>query len=230
MKQKGFSKIIVVLMSLTLFVVAGWGYWYFANNNKTAQNSGRSNKGSATVSALYPNLSKNEVLVGDSHNIFVGKVIKAAGTVSGKGGDKLSYKQFEVKVLLNIKGDLNGLVLVDIAGFGNRIVSYSTNLGVGATYLMATRYHQQYDSHTLIEESHGWKLLSGNNTLSDSELIDLAQKDARVNELRIAYPNEIVREGEIRAGVARNRFLSLPQEKQDQLKAEADELKAWWQW
>jgi hypothetical protein len=242
MKQKGFAPILVVLIFSAIFVVAGAGYWYSGSNKKVAQedpkqdagiqNSGRSNK-TSTVSYLYPNLSKPEVLVGKSHNIFVGKVIKVAGTIGDRNSedpnDKLLYKQFEVKVLLNIKGDLSGSVLVDVSDSGRAVSSNSpsggTTLSVGATYLLATRYYQKYNSHTLIEESHGWKMISDNNALSDSDLMDLAQKDSRVTELRIAYPNEIVSEGAVRAGTDLNSFKSLSQEKQDQLRAEAEQLK-----
>jgi hypothetical protein len=234
MKQKGFSPIIIVLMVLTtLFVVAKEGYrYYYVNDTEVTQNSGRPNNNkTGTTNFLYPDLSGNEDLVGMSHNIFVGKIIKLAGTSGGRGTDETAHKQFEVKVLSNIKGDLSGLVLVNIMDTDRGVSSDGgAKLSIGATYLLATRYRQQNNSYTLLEVSHGWKLLSADSTLSDSELIDLAQKDTRVRDLRIAYPNEIVSEGEIKAGFARNRFLSLPQEKQDQLRAEAEKLKSWWPW
>jgi hypothetical protein len=233
MQQKGFAPILIVLIFSVIFVVAGAGYWYSASNKKVAeeqpkqdigiQNSGSSNNETSSSSPLYPDLSQPEKLVGKSHNIFVGKVIKVAGTIGNRNSidpnGRLLYKQFEVKVLSNIKGDLSGSVLVNVEDGGR------TKLSTGATYLLATRYRKQDSSYTLLEVSHGWKLLSENDTLSDAELINLAEKDARVNELRMAYPNEIVGEGAVRAGTDLNSFRSLPAAEQDRLKAEAEQLK-----
>jgi hypothetical protein len=250
MKQKGFAPILVVLIFSAIFAFAGAGYWYSASNKKVAQedpkqdsgiqNSGRSNKTSAG-NALYPDLSRSENLVGDSHNVFVGKVIKVAGKIVsyesevGETRYQNFYKQFEIKVLLNIKGDLGGSVLVNVEDGSSIIMNNTvvreipgsgTPLSTGAAYLLATRYRKQDSSYTLIEVPYGWKLLSDNDTLSDEELINLAAKDSRVNELRIAYPNEILGRSDVYHNTTRNSFVSLPQEKQDQLRAEAEQLKA----
>jgi hypothetical protein len=179
--------------------------------------------GNASFATDFTN---NEKLVGASHNIFVGKVTRMREKMTDSGSG-FSYFQFDVKVLLNIKGGLEGTVLVDQWNLvrGNL---FSPILQVGHTYVLATREHKEYNSHTVGEHAACVRLISADSKLSDSILINLAEKNSRVRELRIAYPNEIVSEGEIRAGFAYNRFLSLPKEKQKQLRAEAERLKEWW--
>lgn len=256
MKQKGFAPILVVLIFSAIFIFAGTGYWYSASNKKVVQerpkqdasiqnigevksvqeepkqNAGIQNGGGvkvATMNALYPDLSTGEKLVGAAHNIFVGKVMRMSGTISGNG--KVPYTKFEVKPLFNIKGNIGGLVTVKQLGIasGNGIVVMEDSaplMTIGYTYVLATRCDLKNNSCTLISHPSGWKIISTDETLSDPELINLAKKDPRVNELRIAYPNEILDSADVYHKNTPNSFESLSQEKQDQLRAEAEQLKA----
>ena len=230
MKQKGFTPISMAVMVTAIFLTAGVGDWYFVHKNKMAQEQSewaakRTNPlaGNASFATDFTN---NEKLVGASHNIFVGKVTRMREKIIDSGSG-FSYFQFDVRVLLNIKGGLEGTVLVgqlDISR-GNLI---SPVLRVDSTYVLATREHKEYNSHTVGEHVASVKLISADSKLSDSILINLAEKNSRVRELRIAYPDEILLRADISHNNTVNSFISLPQAKQDRLRAEAERLKEWW--
>jgi hypothetical protein len=68
MKQKGFSPILVVLIFAAIFVVAGAGYWYSAENKKVAQEN---------LGQVVPKEAKKEVVENKPEE----KVIKEVGHV-----------------------------------------------------------------------------------------------------------------------------------------------------
>lgn len=157
--------------------------------------------------------SDDKVLIGASHNIFVGKVIKQVGSESHLGVPKT---QFEVQVISNIKGDLNGLVTVDQLGGFNNSTLYTEGkmplLEPGITYLLTARYNEKYKWYSLNGHSNGWKILSKDNSLGVDELSALSQTDEKVISLRNAYPNEVLLNADIAHKNTRNSFKSLPVE------------------
>lgn len=131
-------------------------------------------------------LNNNTNLVGESQNVFVGKII---GQTKSGGGNT----QFDVRIIKNIKGNLQGTVSVSITGGYSNGIFYlmdgSTWLDAGSTYLLATRYAGGNVYH-LISFPAAWKLLSQDSSLADAQLSALAENDPRVQQLEAAYPKE----------------------------------------
>ncbi|WP_186673954.1 hypothetical protein [Sporosarcina sp. BP05] len=90
-------------------------------------------------------------VVGFSDNVFLGKVIKQVGTKSLNGYPET---QFEVEVIDNIKGELNGTVKVNQQGGyeGEYLFLMEDDklLLEEQTYLFATRYLKEENWHTVI--------------------------------------------------------------------------------
>lgn len=170
-------------------------------------------------------MNSDEGLMGASHNVFVGKINK-------KSGDKSIYEnpetQFEVEVLYNIKGDLQGSVVVSQeGGYKNGILYRSfddvmvssddkqnkqDNDGLmkkGETYLFVTRYSEKGNWYSIISNPRGTKLLSSDETLSKKDLQFLAENDERVKKLKESYKKEILLDSDIKNNNTRNSYQSL---------------------
>jgi len=186
----------------------------------------------ATVHGIYPSdLTDDRNLVGASQNVFVAKVIKQAGNSEGGG---IPTTLFDVDVVLNIKGNLHGAVVVEqLGGYkdgvlylvsGDGIIASNKNkegnnyfLRPGTTYLFATR-HIEKASYTLISHTSAIKIISNNASLTNEELGVLAENNERVRQLQIAYPNEILDVSDLNANRIQNSYRSLPPESRpDQL-------------
>lgn len=160
----------------------------------------------------YPvDFSNDEILMGASHNVFVGKVIKQTGNMGRGIGPET---QFEIEVVLNIKGNLQGMVTVDQqGGYQDGILYYVQNgtplLKPGATYLLATRYNGEEDWYTLNPSISGSQFIINDNNLSIAKLQALAENDIRVKQLEAAYPNEILLEADVENNNALNSYQSL---------------------
>lgn len=169
--------------------------------------------------AIHPiyvaDFAQDSILMGASHNVFVGRVIKQSGE---KALGASPETQFKVEVISNIKGDLKGTVTVNqFGGYKNGklvTVEDETNgtnsdpylLQPGATYLFATRYHEQEDWYTLNSFPTARKLLSINANANIADLKTLAQNDERVKALTAAYPNEKLLDADIQHGNTRNSY------------------------
>ncbi|MFJ5718299.1 hypothetical protein [Neobacillus sp. NPDC093127] len=90
-------------------------------------------------------------VVGFSDNVFFGKVIKQVGTKSLGGPPET---QFEIEVLDNIKGELNGRIKVNQqGGFEGKylfLIDDDKLLLEDQTYLFATKYESNENWHTLV--------------------------------------------------------------------------------
>jgi hypothetical protein len=155
--------------------------------------------------------SNDKILMGASHNVFVGKIIKQIGSIDRGVGPET---QFEVQIVLNIKGDLQGMVTVDQeGGYQNGIFYYIQDgaplLRAGATYLLATRYNAQGNWHTLIPSISGSQFIIDDNGLSIDKLQTLAKNDIRVKRLENAYPSEILLDADIKHNNELNSYQSL---------------------
>lgn len=185
------------------------------------------------IEPIYPvNLSDDKVLLGASHNVFVGKVIQQIGTKERGIGPET---QFSVQVIDNIKGDLRDTVTVDQEGGYKDGVLYAMAeegdtlkagkqtpylLQAGATYLFATRYNKQEDWYTLNSFPTASKILdTGTTNLDSTQLKTLAENDSRVKELQEAYKNEVPLDADVKNNNELNSYKSV-QEKatQDQEK------------
>jgi hypothetical protein len=147
-----------------------------------------------------PDYSDNQVLLGNSHNVFVGKVMQNVGDEPYPSSNAPTT-QFAVNVILNVKGFLTGTVVVgDMHGLQPIVQS-------GSTYLFATRY----------SEETGWYVFGAPNTsqfisddasLSDTELTSLADKNTTVVAARAAYPTEQLRGSDVDNHTAYNSYAS----------------------
>src|SRR5712692_5597487 len=63
-------------------------------------------------------LADDRVLMGASHNVFVGKVISQIGTRAEplSSGKAIPITQFSVELISNVKGNLQGTVTVEQSG------------------------------------------------------------------------------------------------------------------
>lgn len=181
----------------------------------SSNNNGKLEQKVIYVDAQYAaDFSDDKILMGASHNVFVGKVIRQSGTKERGIGPET---QFEVVVIDNIKGDLHGVITVDQQGgykdgtlyvVGDDTVSPAKDgsgylLQPGSTYLFATRYNPTEHWYTLNSYPTASKLLSTDAGAQDASLRTLAEADLRVQQLRVAYPNEIL----MSADVAHNNTL-----------------------
>jgi hypothetical protein len=164
--------------------------------------------------------SSDAVLVGASHNVFVGKVIRQLGSKERGIGPET---QFQVQIIDNIKGDLKGVVTVDqIGGYKNGVLyTVSEDAGSpkgdsayllqpGSTYLLATRYNRTEDWYTLNPFPTARKLISRDQIASTAQLRAVAEKDARFKQLEIAYPREVLLNADVVHGNALNRYNVAP--------------------
>lgn len=157
--------------------------------------------------------SNDRILVGASHNIFVGRVIAQSGTKERGIGPET---QFRVEIVENIKGELSGEVTVNqqggykdgelyVVGEDEDSDPGSYVLREGSTYLFATRYSKTEDWYTLNPHPAASALISG-EVLEDAQLKELISRNERVAALGRAYPEEILIRADVVNENARNSF------------------------
>lgn len=163
--------------------------------------------------------SNDRALVGSAHNIFI-------GTVAGQSKEKIESgrleTQFDVVVVDNIKGDLSGTVKVNQSGgYVNGVLHITVGdtpfeqakkegelLQPGTTYLFVTRYSPKYNWHTMNPYPEASVVVS-KETLPQERLKALSNENKRVQELRAAYPNEILLDADIKNNNTRNSYKSI---------------------
>jgi hypothetical protein len=174
---------------------------------------------------IYPlniaDFSNDKILMGASHNVFVGKVVKLSGN---KERDIGPETQFEVEVVLNIKGDLSGTVIVDQQGgyvdgilylvHGGDVIAPDSDgsdplLLPGSTYLFTSRYNEEENWYTIISHPNARKVISEDKNLDIAKLKILAENDEKVKKLIEAYKNEILLDADVKSNNARNNYQSL---------------------
>jgi hypothetical protein len=108
------------------------------------------------ATSLFDFSKKNE-LVGGSENVFIAKVSHQTGDIIGKSG--LPNTQFEVNIIRNIKGKLDGAVTVnqkmgyEVNEFGQReLIKFDNQelLVPGHIYLFATIYYPDMNYHSAV--------------------------------------------------------------------------------
>jgi hypothetical protein len=173
--------------------------------------------------------SNDEVLMGASHDVFVGKVIRQIGNKERGLGPETQY---EVAVIDNIKGDLKGMVTVNQEGGYKDGALYVMDddtsapsdesdylLKPGNTYLLATRYSPEEDWYTLNPYPAARALISSDPSASSSALAARAEANDRVKTLGTAYKHEIVIDADIKHGNALNSYASVQAKKAEEMKA-----------
>lgn len=169
--------------------------------------------------------SDDRILMGASHNVFVGKVVKQIGNKDRGSGPETQY---EVEIVENIKGDLQGVITVNQAGgykdgvlyvmddgsdHGSESKKESNLLHPGSTYLLATRYSNKYGWYTVNSHVNASKLITTDASKEKNELADLAVQDEKLQKLKIAYENEILIEADIKSNNTRNSYTSVQERK-----------------
>ena len=177
-------------------------------------NSSQSFKNVEIHSQFVADLSDDRIMMGASHNVFVGKVTQEIGTTDIDIGPET---QFKVEILDNMKGDLAGEVTVNQqAGYNAEGVLYNPHgvalIATGNTYLFNTRYNPEQDWYTVSAHPNGLKLISEDASLQASELKNLAEQDKKVKKFREAYKNEILLDADIRTNNTRNSYKSLSED------------------
>jgi len=181
------------------------------------------------IDPIYPaDFSNNQILMGASHNVFIGKVLAQVGTNDFMGDPAT---QFSVQIIDNIKGDLNNTVVVNQSGGYKDGVLYVMDEGgallqPGATYLLATRYDTDAHYYTLNPHENASKLVSTDNALSIAALRTLIAKDPKVRALQVAYPNEELLQADVYHANIRNNFKSLSADMKATAQSRADAAKA----
>lgn len=143
---------------------------------------------------LIADFHDKRTLVGASHNVFTGTVMKQVGT---KQHGSLPETQFTVQVLENIKGTLPKVVTVNQQGgllendgeVSLVLVNGDPQLIPGNSYLFATRYLAEENWHTLIPNFGDIKF-DENNAYEKG--IGVTLKSELLADFRNAVANEIV--------------------------------------
>lgn len=160
--------------------------------------------------------SNDQMLMGASHNVFVGKVLAQVGTKERGIGPE---SQFSVEVISNIKGNLSGTVVVNQeGGYKNGILVLAESGSVGnqgdpllvpgKTYLFASRYSAEQNWYTLISHANARKIMSSDKSITHEQLRLLAEKDSRVKQLQEAYKNEILLDVDVATNNTKNSYVS----------------------
>lgn len=176
----------------------------------------------STIQEIHPqypaDFSNDRILVGASHVVFVGKVVKQTGNVDFL---ETPSTQFEVEVIKNIKGDLSGLVTIDQLGGYKDGVLYivredtllpentkddTAPLQPGSTYLFAARYNEANGQYVLITHPNALTLISSDVELDRFQLIDMATREEKITTFEEAYKNEVLLESDIQNNNTRNSY------------------------
>jgi hypothetical protein len=153
-----------------------------------------------------PDFSDDHVLMGWRSNVFVGKVLNKSGSKDLMSKDDPSYaptSQYTVRILLNIKGNLRGtMMLYQYEERGNPL------LQIGSTYTFAAIYSRAMDLYGIVYYPYDYTLLTDDQVLSDAQLQALAENDDRTKALQAAYPNELLSKENAQNGFSYNSYAS----------------------
>lgn len=208
---------ISIFVVLTVTVIAIYSVGMTHTSNTT------------TIHPIYAaNFADDSILIGASHNVFVGKVSAQVGNQDLAG---TPATQFSVEVLKNIKGELNGIITVEQQGGEKDGTMYVFEdslpmLQPGTTYLFATRYNAKEGWHTLNSHPNASKLLSSDDNKTEADLQSIANQDEKVRAFEATYPEEKLLDADLAHNNTRNAFKSLDTKSKAAAQSRADEAKA----
>lgn len=137
------------------------------------------------------NTSNDRKLVGFSDNVFVGEVLEQTGSSPNTHPPEVNstgfspQTQFSVRVLENIKGDLDGTITVSQYGGYDEgeleLVEGDTLLEPGQRHLFVTRYNQYDDWHTIVTPNK-----------ADIPINSQEEYDRLVERFQQAYEEQVV--------------------------------------
>jgi hypothetical protein len=178
------KKNIIIVCALVVIVGTAFGARQYVHKGELLSKSGKPS--AITEYSSMPNYGDDSILLGDSHNVFVGKVVSIVGTRPAISGEIASAPsvQYAVDVILNVKGNVNGTVTV------NQFKITSPLVDVGSTYIFAARYNVKENWYISTIYPYDYQLLTDDQGLTDNQLKILAENSDRIKGLQTAYPNE----------------------------------------
>lgn len=213
-KSKTIAAKWLLLSGILLSISSAGFLWYldYAQPNLGLQSAwGTSYPGALMQIILMADVTQDPILLGASHNIFIGKILAQTGTTESPAGIRTQYA---AEVISNIKGNLNGVITVEQeGGFKDGILQTIEDafplLEPGSVYVLATRYNAPVNAYTILANEHAGKLLTKDFSLDNAQLKALSDKDPRVQALEAAYAHEVLLDADIAHGNTRNSFQSL---------------------
>lgn len=139
--------------------------------------------------------SDTKVMVENKNNIFLGKVLRRA---EDRVFGDITFPTFKVMVISGIKGSADEEINIgqgDI--FYRNNMTYVAKGGIawpkdvkeedillkeGGIYLFATNYSESLDRHGVSLAPYDRELITADSTLSDTEIVNLAKQNPRVQE------------------------------------------------
>lgn len=202
------KRTVLVAIAVLTFLVGG--VWYDQSNLFGPESSVDGRQGEK---ASFPNADKrgtqsidfsdDRVLLGQSHFVFVGRVLRQVGSEIPAWATSPNVAQFSTEVVYNIKGDLRGTVVISqFAGRQDLLVQ------PGSTYVFASRYYPEKGWY-LFAPKEDYVLMTDNESLDLQKLSSIAQANERVLALKRAYPNEILNRADVAEHTAYNSYESL---------------------
>ncbi len=174
-----------------------------------------SQSGHNSLASYGRNFADDRIMVGESHFVFVGKIIRQIGN---EFVDGIPATQFEVEPLLNIKGMLDKTIILAQMGVSydnGKLTSYEGDkpLVPGATYLFATQYGVTQNGvrrelYAISAPQYDRALIADDPGLTNDDLKALAERNERVTAYQNAYPNEMPPKGAVEHGTAWNNYQS----------------------
>lgn len=227
-KEKIFKYIAIACVILsTLVAIISYNLWKFQKRENDVNWSRVS-----PISLSYPaDFSRDDILVGASQNVFVGKVLTQTGNKKTEVGPRTQY---QVEVISNIKGELDNTITLDMLGGydegGHLFVvdEYKPEdflLRPGTTYLLATRYNKDEDWYTLIPHPNARKVISLDVVADKNNLPALVSQDEKVKTFEEVFSHEILLDADVFHKNTHNSFESLPPEKKAAAQARANEAR-----
>ena len=226
-KKQKITLAKLLLFSGMILSIIMMGLWWFVDFAQTPIGL-QSASGPGGI-ILMADITQDPILLGASHNIFIGKILAQTGTTESPAGIRTQYS---VEVISNIKGNLDGVITVEQeGGFKDGILQTIEDafplLEQGSDYVLATRYNAPADAYTVLANEHAGKLLTKDSSLDNAQLKILAGKDAKVKSLEAAYPDEKLLDADIAHANTRNSFQSLSSEAKAAAVARADVARTW---
>lgn len=170
-------------------------------------------------------------LIGAANNAFIGKVVRKIP--DSKMLSAFPETQYEVEVIENIKGNLNGTVTVNQEGgiidgtlYASEDSDIKTSSGAtefllteGSTYFFATRFLESENWHTVIGHRTARELISEIPTATAQEILKFSYTNERVQEIAEAYTKEIPLEADVISGNVANAYTSLSTEQKEKVES-----------
>lgn len=134
-----------------------------------------------TLQASYAfDVTDPQRLVGWADHVFIGKVVEMSGTSDEYG---MLETQFKVEVAENIKGELQGQVMVNQQGGyeGENLILVENDqlLKEGESYLFISKKNEEQDWHTIV------------SVYGDIPINSEAHKEELISKYKKAYQEEI---------------------------------------